>query len=66
MESPPGLKDYSDVKLPTNTLDILTHPSHIGITTSGPLSSSCPSSGVLVSAVFCVGGAEALRMKFGG
>ena len=29
-ESPPGLKDYSDVKLPANTPDVLTHPSHIG------------------------------------
>ena len=27
-ESPPGLKDYSDVKLPANTPDVLTHPSH--------------------------------------
>ena len=26
----PRLKDYSDVKLPTNTPDVLTHPSHIG------------------------------------
>ena len=30
MESPSGLKDYSDVKLPANTPDVLTHPSHIG------------------------------------
>ena len=26
----PDFKDYSNVKLPTNTPDVLTHPSHIG------------------------------------
>ena len=26
----PNLKDYSDVELPANTPDVLTHPSHIG------------------------------------
>ncbi|WP_222706805.1 hypothetical protein, partial [Lacisediminihabitans profunda] len=28
-EGPPGLKDYSDVKLPANTPNVLTHPNHI-------------------------------------
>ena len=36
-ESPPGLKDYSDVKFPANTPDVLTHPSHVGYHT--PISS---------------------------
>ena len=40
-------------------------PATLGITTSGALS-SCSSSWLLVSAVSCVGGAEALRIRFAG
>ena len=49
--------------LQTQLMSLLI-PATYGITTSGPYSSSCSSSGLLMSAVSCVGGTEALQMKF--
>ena len=49
--------------LQTQLMSLLI-PATYGITTSDPYSSSCFSSGLLMSAVSCVGGTEALQMKF--
>ena len=52
-ESLPWLKDYSDVELPANMLDVLTHSGHVWY------HHQSSSSWLLVSAVACVCGAEA-------
>ena len=67
-ESTPGLNDYSDVNLPANMPDVLTHPSYIGY--HHKLSFLLLLFLVWVACICCFlcgwGRGEELRMKFTG